>query len=197
MSNSKANKIDFKQNLSPDKWVDNHGDYLYNYAYSRVQSKELAEDLVQDTFIAALKAAPSFKGKSTEITWLISILKRKVIDYYRKSSTKKEVSSTEYSSPFQKDGVWEGHWNMERAPKQWPSEMEDPLLQEEFRGILELCLSFLPEKWKAVFVLKFIEEADSDKVCKELDCTPSNFWVILYRTRLKLRECIEIKWLNE
>ena len=197
MSNSKTNKIDFKQNLSPEKWVDNHGDYLYNYAYSRVQSKELAEDLVQDTFIAALKAAPSFKGRSTEITWLISILKRKVIDHYRKSSTKKEVSSTEYSSPFQKDGVWEGHWNMERAPKQWPSEMEDPLLQEEFRGILELCLSFLPEKWKAVFVLKFIEEADSDEVCKELDCTPSNFWVILYRTRLKLRECIEIKWLNE
>jgi RNA polymerase sigma-70 factor (ECF subfamily) len=182
--------------LSPEKWVNNHGDYLYNYAYSRVQSKEIAEDLVQDTFIAALKAAESFKGKSTEITWLISILKRKVIDYYRKSSTKKEISSTEYVSPFQDDGLWKGHWNMERAPKVWPSEMEDPLLQEEFRNILEICLSVLPEKWKAVFVLKFIEEVESDEVCKELDCTPSNFWVILYRTRLKLRECIENKWLK-
>lgn len=183
-------------NISPENWVNNHGDYLYNYAYSRVQSKELAEDLVQDTFIAALKAKDSFKGKSTEITWLISILKRKVIDYYRKSSTKKEISSTEYVSPFQEDGMWKGHWNMDRVPKVWPNEMEDPLMKEEFQHVLELCLSVLPEKWKAVFILKFIEEVDSAEVCKELSCTPSNFWVILYRTRLKLRECIENKWLK-
>lgn len=196
MVNKSADSKSFPTELHPQNWVENHGDYLYNYAYNRVQSKELAEDLVQDTFIAALKAAESFRGKSTEITWLISILKRKVIDHYRKSSTKKEVSATEYISPFQKDGLYEGHWNMDRAPKHWPSEMEDPLLQEEFRNILETCLSLLPEKWKAVFVLKFIEEVESDEVCKELSCTPSNFWVILYRTRLKLRECIENKWLK-
>lgn len=182
--------------LFPEKWVDKHGDYLYNFAYTRVQSKELAEDLVQETFVAALKAMKSFKGKSTEITWLISILKRKVIDHYRKSSTKKEITSTEYTSPFQKGGMWDGHWNMERAPKQWPSELDDPIHQDEFRKILEVCLSNLPEKWKAVFVLKFMEDASSDEICKELDCTPSNFWVILHRTRLKLRECIEFKWLK-
>lgn len=182
--------------LLPENWVNNHGDYLYNYAYSRVMSKELAEDLVQETFIAALNAMKSFKGKSTELTWLISILKRKVIDHYRKSSTKKEVTSTEYSTPFKKDGMWQGHWENERAPKYWPSDFEDPLHQDEFRNILKICLANLPEKWKAVFILKFMEDASSDEICKELECTPSNFWVMLHRARLKLRECIEIKWLK-
>jgi len=182
--------------LYPEKWDANHFNYLYNYAYTRVQSKELAKDLVQETFIAGLKAAKSFKGKSTEITWLISILKRKVIDHYRKSSTKKEITSSEFSSPFQNDGMWKGHWHMDRGPKNWPSELDDPIHQAEFRKILEYCLSILPEKWKAVFILKFMEDANSDEICKELECTPSNFWVMLHRTRLKLRECIEIKWLK-
>ena len=185
-----------RHKLFPEKWVENHGDYLYNFAYTRVQSKELAEDLVQETFIAALKAANSFKGRSTERTWLISILKRKVIDHYRKSSTKKEITSSEFSSPFQNDGMWKGHWHMDRGPKNWPSELDDPIHRAEFRKILEYCLSILPEKWKAVFILKFMEDANSDEICKELECTPSNFWVMLHRTRLKLRECIEIKWLK-
>jgi RNA polymerase sigma-70 factor (TIGR02943 family) len=183
--------------LSPDKWVELHGDYLYNYAYSRVQSKELAEDLVQDTFIAGLNAMNTFEGRSTEITWLISILKRKIIDHFRKASTKKEVTETEYASPFQSEGTWEGHWIMERSPKHWQNDLKNPMRQNEFQKILEYCLSILPEKWKAVFVLKFMEDVNSDEVCKELGCTPSNFWVILHRTRLKLRECIEFKWLNE
>lgn len=196
MTNKPTDSKTTNNQLHPENWVDKHGDYLYNYAYSRVMSKELAEDLVQETFIAGLKAKDSFMGKSTEITWLISILKRKVIDHYRKSSTKKEITSTEYSSPFQKEGMWEGHWDMIRAPKEWPGDLDDPIHQEEFRKILEYCLSILPEKWKAIFVLKFMEDANSDEVCKEIGCTPSNFWVMLHRTRIKLRECIEIKWLK-
>lgn len=196
---SEPGKIDGKENaiLTPEKWVEKHGDYLYNYAYSRIQSKEIAEDLVQDTFIAGLKAAASFEGRSSEITWLISILKRKIIDYFRKASTKQEISQTEYLSPFQTEGIMKGGWNMERAPKVWPDDMNNPIHQKEFRKILEFCLSLLPEKLKAVFVLKFMEDVNSDEVCKELGCSPSNFWVMLHRTRLRLRECIETKWFNE
>lgn len=183
-----------KVTLNPEKWVDLHGDYLYNFAFSRVRSIELAEDLVQETFIAGLKAKNSFQGKSSEITWLISILKRKVIDHYRKSSTKKEFTEAEFTKPFQKDGAWEGHWILERAPKEWPDELDDPIHRDEFRAILEDCLTDLPDKWKAVFVLKVVEELNSDQVCKELDCTPSNLWVMLHRARLKLRECIDINW---
>lgn len=184
-----------KHTLDPEKWVDNYGDYLYNYAYARVQSKEVSEDLVQETFIAGLKGKTSFQGRSTEITWLISILKRKVIDYYRKMSSKKEISSSEFSMPFQKDGVWEGHWIMERAPKTWKTDLDDPLNQKEFRDILDKCLAHLPDKWKAVFVLKFIEDLNSKEICKELECTPSNLWVMLHRARLKLRDCIELNWM--
>jgi RNA polymerase sigma-70 factor (ECF subfamily) len=182
--------------LNPDEWVDKHGDYLFNYAYSRVQSRELAEDLVQETFVAGLRAMKSFQGRSSEITWLISILKRKVIDHYRKMSSNKEITSSEFTRPFQKDGVYEGHWIMDRAPKEWPSDLDDPLHQKEFRIILEKCMSHLPDKLRAVFVLKFIEEINSDEVCKELDCTPSNLWVMMHRARLRLRECIELKWLK-
>ena len=181
--------------LDPEKWVENHGDYLYNYAYSRVQSKDLAEDLVQDTFIAGLKAAESFKGKSTEITWLISILKRKVIDHYRKMSSKKEIVASEFSMPFHNKGTFKGHWMMERRPHHIPGELDDPINRGEFRSIIESCLSHLPDKWRAVFVLKVLEEINTDEVCKELGCTPSNLWVMLHRARLKLRECLEIKWL--
>lgn len=197
MDTSPTNLSGGKNLLTPEKWVGDHGDYLYNYAYSRVMSKSLAEDLVQDTFVAALKAMHSFQGKSSEITWLISILKRKVIDHYRKSSTTKEISSSEFVKPFNEDGPMQGHWIMERTPKEWPHELDDVLHREEFRKILEVCLSFLPDNWKAVFILKVIDEINSDEVCKELGCTPSNLWVMLHRARLKLRECIEMKWKNE
>ena len=189
-------KTDIIHALNPEKWVALHGDYLYNYAYSRVHSKDLAEDLVQDTFVAGLKGVKSFQGKSTEITWLISILKRKVIDHYRKMSSRKEIPSSEFVMPFQKDGVNKGSWILDRIPQQIPGELDDPINRSEFREIIEICLTHLPDKWRAVFVLKVIQEINTDEVCKELGCTPSNLWVMLHRARLKLRECIEIKWLK-
>ncbi len=185
-----------KTELHPELWVDAHGDYLYNFAWSRVQSKETAEDLVQETFISALKGKNSFRGDSSELTWLLSILKRKVIDYYRKKSTKKEFAAAHFSKPFQGEEGMQGHWIMERAPKDWQQETHAPTRQDEFQEIMALCLSLLPEKWRAVFVLKVMEEINSDEVCKEIGCTSSNLWVILHRARLKLRECIEIKWLK-
>jgi len=180
----------------PAAWVNEHGDYLYNYAYSRVQSKETAEDLVQETFISGLKSISSFRGDSSELTWLIAILKRKVIDYYRKSSRKKETPASQFNKPFQEGGDYDGHWIMDRVPKDWSIKHEDPMRQTEFLFIMEMCLAALPEKWKSVFVLKVMEEVKSDDVCKEVGCTPSNLWVILHRARLQLRECIENRWLK-
>ena len=93
--------------LNPQKWVSNYADLLYGFAFTRVRSKDLAEDLIQDTFISALKSKDNFKGGSSESTWLISILRNKIIDHYRKSSTKNEVSMVEDSSFFEdEDGSW-------------------------------------------------------------------------------------------
>ncbi len=182
--------------LDPKHWVDNYGDYLYNYAYSRVNYSEVAEDLVQETFVAAWKSREGFQGRSAEKTWLISILKRKIIDHYRKASNRKEVTASQFTSPFEEDGPFEGHWIMEKAPKDWHLQMEEPMRQEEFRKILADCLADLPPKWHSVFVLKFMEEAKSEEVCKELGCTPSNLWVMIHRAKLKMRACIETNWLS-
>ena len=75
--------------LNPDSWVDLYADYLFNYAIARVSDAEIAKDLVQETFFAGLNSAKNYKGDAAERTWLIAILKRKVIDYYRKSNSKK------------------------------------------------------------------------------------------------------------
>jgi RNA polymerase sigma-70 factor (ECF subfamily) len=190
------NTLHKTKKINANNWVNQHGDYLYNYAYSRVQSKETAEDLVQETFISALKSIKSFRGDSSELTWLIAILKRKVIDYYRKSGRNKEIPASHFSKPFQEDGVYDGHWILDRAPKNWDLNFNDPLLESEFQQIMENCLATLPDKWKSVFVLKVLEEIKSDEVCKEVGCTPSNLWVIIHRARLQLRECIENNWLK-
>ena len=182
--------------VEPGQWVNAYGDILYRYAIARIQSKEVAEDLVQDTFLSALKGMESFRGESSQLTWMISILRRKIIDYYRKKSTKKEVSATQFDLPFHKDGIMEHHWLQERAPKNWHESTDEPLHQDEFQKIMQLCLSMLPDKWKSVFILKVMEEMQSDEVCKEIGCTASNLWVILHRARLQLRECIENKWLS-
>lgn len=182
--------------LTPELWIDTYGDFLYSYGASRVGSKEAAEDLVQDTFVAAWKARESFRGESSELTWLLSILKRKIIDYYRKRSSSKETNLSEFSKPFQGKEGMEGHWIVDRAPHHWQSEADAPLRDEEFQSIMQQCLSLLPDKWRSVFVLKVMEEINSDEICKEIGCTASNLWVILHRARLKLRECIENKWIK-
>ena len=196
MSEANLHKSNKKARVEPSQWVNEYGDFLYIYAYARVQSKEIAEDLVQETFLSGLKGLDSFRGESAELTWLTSILRRKVIDHYRKSSTKKETPASQFALPFQDDGNYEGHWVMERAPKDWQEKSENPMQQDEFQKIMEICLSFVPDKWKSVFILKVMEEMQSDDVCKEMGCTSSNLWVILHRARLQLRECLENKWLS-
>ena len=175
--------------LNPEKWVNEYGDYLYGYAMSRLSSKDLAQDLLQDTFLAAYKSKDSFKGKSNEKTWLVSILKRKIFDHYRKKSRNIE-SSMEFDSPFVQDKFMLGQWREERVPKPW-EDNDDWSQDEEFIRILKRCIENLPEKWKSVFTLKHIEEIRNDEICKELEVTESNIWVIIHRSKLKLRECIQ------
>lgn len=181
-----------QSNLNPSDWVDKYGDYLYNYTISRMQSPEIAEDLVQDTFLSALKATKSFKGKSSERTWLTAILKRKIIDHYRENSKKIEDKILDDNKPFKKSGFFEGHWLKEKAPISWDS--EENIENKELIQILKYCLSILPVKWAACFNLKNMEEISNEEICKELGISVSNLWVMLHRARLQLRECLETNW---
>ena len=187
---------------SPEKWVDLYGDFLFNYAITRVNKEDVAYDLVQDTFLAALKAQKSFEGRSSEKTWFIAILKRKIIDHYRKASRSKEhnlldknFNEGKEEMPFQSDGDMQGSWKEERTPKDWGITPDAALENEELKKVLTLCIEKLPEKWNAVFALRVMEEIDTDEVCKELGITASNLWVILHRAKLQLRECVEKNWI--
>jgi len=183
-----------EQNNDPRMWVDKYGDYLYSFAISRVYDSMTAEDLVQDTFYSAFKAKDSFLGNSTERTWLTSILKRKIIDHYRKNARSKEDKILDSNNPFQKEGVMKGHWEDEHLPHNWLYEDSKVLESKEFYATLKNCLSKLPEKWQAVFTLKEIDEVETEQVCKELDITSTNLWVIMHRAKVHLRKCIEKNW---
>ena len=189
--------------LYPEKWIDSYADYLYAFAYNRVNDEETAKDLVQETFLSALKAKNGFKGESTEKTWLVSILKRKVIDLYRKKAAHPQQSFEEsdqykvaYSHYFTEEEFKEGHWQKSTSPKIWNISEINDMEQKEFKGILAKCLSKLPKVWLSVFSLKYLEEEQSESICKELDITTSNYWVIIHRAKLQMRECLEKNWIK-
>ncbi|WP_343331005.1 sigma-70 family RNA polymerase sigma factor [Polaribacter staleyi] len=180
--------------LNTDKWIDNYADYMYNYAVVRVNNGDLAKDLVQDTFFAGFKSAKNFQGKSTERTWLISILKRKIIDHYRKINSKK--GQAEVRMNFYDDGENEGNWIEERVPQSWDNQSEKTIENEELKSQLDSCIDALPEKYAMVFRMKTIQEFETEEICKELDITASNLWVIIHRARTQLRKCMEDNWFN-
>jgi len=183
---------DKKHILNPDKWVNLHADYLFNYTISRISNRDVSKDLVQDTFFAGLKAMENFQGKASERTWLISILKRKIIDHYRKINSAK--GKAEVKMNFYSDGEREGEWIEERVPSNWAAEIDKQIENEELKEALEKCITALPEKYSIVFKLKTIEQFDTEEICKELDITSSNLWVIIHRARTQLRRCMEDSW---
>ena len=190
--------------LEPDKWIERYADSLFSFALARINKREVAEDLVQDTLLSAWKAKDSFLGNASEKTWLISILKRKVIDYYRKKSTQSELNILDKNSKdgfsnhfFEGEGSYEGHWAEGVAPKTVKGDFETSVDSEEFNSVLRNCLGKLPEKSAAVFILKNMDDLDSEEICKELQITPSNYWVLMHRAKLQLRECMEKNWLEQ
>lgn len=183
-----------KNLLKPKLWVQEHSDYLFHYALYKVSDEETAQDLVQETFMAGLKGQDSFKGNSSERTWLVSILKRKIIDHYRKSSVRKTTVNTDFSAPFHAEGAFKHHWTDDGAPGKWNIEKSHDLEKDEFQRILEYCLSLLSSQWREVFHMKMMEECSGEEICKELDITSSNLWVIIHRAKLKMRSCLEKNW---
>lgn len=180
--------------LDPKTWIDKYSDYLFNYAIVRVNSHDLAKDLVQETFLAGLKSAKNFEGKASERTWLTAILKRKIIDFYRKINSKK--GQAEVRMNFYQDGDSEGDWIEERVPQTWENEAEKQIESIELYNQIDDCIDYLPEKYAMVFRMKTIQEFDTEQICKELDITPSNLWVMIHRARTQLRRCLEDNWFN-
>ncbi|NRA94221.1 MAG: sigma-70 family RNA polymerase sigma factor [Psychroserpens sp.] len=180
-----------KHTIDPNKWIELYSDYLFNYTISRVNNREIAKDLIQDTFIAGLKSMKNFKGDASERTWLISILKRKIIDYYRKINSNK--GKTEVRINYSDDES-EGDWLEERVADPFDKTAEDTLENSELGDAIYDCLGKLPEKQAQVFKMKTILNYETEAICNELGITASNLWVIIHRARVAMAECMQENW---
>ncbi len=184
------------KSLEPEAWVKNHADYLYAFAVRRISDSETCKDLIQDTFISGLKNRGSFQGKSSERTWLVAILKNKIIDYHRKNAGNKTISHS--INELNPDNFFEdnGHWKPEYSPREIAYDEADSIENKEFGEMLKLCMGKMPYLWLSVFTMKHLDDEDSENICKELNLSPSNFWVIMHRAKLSLRACVEKNWVG-
>lgn len=186
-----------KVQLKPEQWAAAYADYLYAFAFQRIADPDICKDLVQDTFLSAIKNRHSFKGNSAERTWLTSILKNKIIDHFRKRTA--ELLIDDRAEKEQSDSFFgfKGHWKHKYEPHSWGIEDENNIENKELKTILEKCIQKLPALWAMVFSMKYIDDVDSTKICKELGLTSSNFWVIIHRAKVNLRACISRHFRNE
>lgn len=179
--------------FNPDKWVAKYADTLYAYTIVRVRDAQHSEDIIQNTFLSAWKARGTYKGQASEKNWLYAICKNKIIDHFRKQS-----GSPVNAAPGEEDIYFDDseHWTKEAAPKEWGTDFEQPVESKEFYSTLDKCRQKLKNIQQNVFVMKYMEDLDSDEICKVLAITPSNYWVLIHRAKLQLRKCLEKNWIG-
>lgn len=173
----------------PERWLNEHGNALFRFARRRLFSDELAEDAVQDTLLAALRAQARFAGGSSERTWLTGILKHKIVDIIRQQAR-------EVTAPETKEGEadWEalfdarGHWA--EANREW-TDPQSELERSRLRAALDECFRLLKPALARVFSLRELSGLSHEEICKELEISQTNAWVMLHRARLSLRECLD------
>ena len=171
-----------------------HRGYLLRVAVLQLRDNDLAEDVVQDTLVAALAGAQGFSGRSSLKTWLTGILKHKIIDAIRRKSREPAVASLDEEIQLEDmDALFDesGHWD--NPPADW-GDPEAALSRTQFMDIMQFCLEKLPPNTARVFMMREVMELESAEICKELKITSTNLWVILYRARMALRQCLEQNW---
>ncbi len=180
--------------LDPESWVDQYGDALFRYAMTQLRDENVAEDLVQETFLAALNGYHSFAGESAFLTWLTTILRRRIIDYRRSTRRQSEHQqpisdeALPYSDPFDK----RNHWRQTLG--RWPADPQEQFESAEFWDVLESCVERLPPPLAEAFRLREVMSWSVSDVCAVVGITEGNLAVRLHRARLALRGCLEQKW---
>ncbi len=187
-----------QRNISdPSTWVDRHGDYLFRYSMMRVHNRECAENLVQETFLAALTSQGSFSGRSSEKTWMTGILKHKIIDQFRKSFREKSITELQEDDEQTIDEFYDVVGHPKQHPKDWMPEAQSLLHNKEFWKVLHVCLGRLPERTANAFIMRELDDQSTEEICRELKITPTNLWVMLHRARLQLRKLLEENWFEK
>jgi RNA polymerase sigma-70 factor (ECF subfamily) len=170
------------------EWPARYGDALYRYALDRLRRTHEAEEAVQDTLLAALKARAQFAGRSHPRTWLMGILKRKVADRLRAAARRApETDPKDLDVLFNAGGKW----------RTWPGRWADPAAaaeRSEFWVVVRRCLANLPSRMAGAFVLRTLDGQEPSEVCRELALAPGHLWVLLHRARLRLVRCLHLHW---
>lgn len=176
-----------------EQWVDRYSDYLYRYALLRLKDPTVAEDAVQETFLAALKNIHQFDGRVDVKYWLRGILRNKIVDHIRKSVRRRKLQEEEVHDVIDKF-LYKASGVPTTRPKPWAFDPDAAFAQEEFWSAFQSCIETLKDPMKTAFTLKMLEEQDTEDICKELDITDNYLWVMLHRARSQLKDCLETKW---
>jgi RNA polymerase sigma-70 factor (TIGR02943 family) len=176
-------------------WVTDYGDDLYRYALLQLRDHHAAEEVVQETFVGAIKSHGNFSGRSTVRAWLLSILRHKIVDFIRtraRYTREHGVPDSDNAKGFAFDE--HGNWRAEAIDWHVPDQIVE---DRELWVVLHKCLGNLPTGQADTFVLSVMHELGSDEVCEQLDITPSNLWVRLHRARLALAICMGVNWFGD
>ena len=180
--------------LDAARWVAMHGDALFGFAFSRLHVRAEAEDAVQETFLAALRAQARYRGEAGERAWLFGILRHKVIDRLRRRGREVTLESEDQADAFLEQAFdATGHWR--GVPQRWPRP-DEVMENEAFWEVLTRCLGDLPETLETAFRLLELDGLETEEACKVLAISPTNAWVRLHRARMRLRECLERHWFD-
>jgi len=182
-----------KGNMDPEAWVAEYGDYLIRYAYIRLGDHATAEDAVQETFLAALKAMDRYDGRVPVKYWLRGILRHKVVDHIRKNARETKVEDFEKEEILGKF-IFKAFGIPERTPDAWKFNPRRAYEQKEFWKVFYECMDGMKGAMRQAFALRELEGLSTEEICKELGVEPNHLWVILHRARNSLKRCLEKKW---
>jgi len=172
-----------------------HRPQLLKFAMLQLRNATAAEDVVQETLLAALQASSGFAGQSSVKTWLVGILKHKIIDAIRKQSREQPLETADDETDIHglQDAIYQEDGHFRESPADW-GDPEAALRQRKFFDVLERCMEGLPKKTSRAFMLREVMGLETEEICKDLGITSTNCWVLLYRARMALRECLEGRW---
>ena len=173
----------------PATWVDAYGDRLYRYALSRVRDAVSAEDLLQDTFLAAFKSRDRFKAESSELTWMTGILRNKIFELYRRQAKEVPLLPSDEDSDPELEFFNGRHWSA--PPRDWGGEPARSAESAEFSAALSSCLDALSRNAARAFILREMEGVEPRAAAEALGIAPNHLAVLLYRARMRLRRCLE------
>jgi len=175
----------------PNTWIDSYADRLYRYALSRVRDESSAEDLIQETFIAALRSRDRFKGDSSELTWMTGILRNKIFEFYRRQAKEVPLLPSDEDSDPESEFFDGRHWSASSAPRDWGGEPARKAESVEFTAALRSCLDALTQNVARAFILREMEGLPAPDTAAALGVAPAHLAVLLYRARMRLRRCLE------